>query len=378
MNKNHFDVVVLGAGGMGSATLFELARRGRRVLGLEQFDLVHKLGSSHGHTRVIRKAYYEHPNYVPLVLRAYERWYGLEQIAGRHLLTECGCLSLGLPGSEMMQGVQTAAREHRLPVEMLSAQDIRKRFPVFRFPEEYTGILEHEAGFLFVEDCVESHLKAAQKLGAKIHPLESVRAWQASGSGVEVVTDRDRYFAERLVITAGPWAGQLLAHWGKQLTVMRQTMQWYGTADDRRFRRDRFPIYLAEVPDGVFYGLPVIDANGHKIARHYGAPELSDPAAIDRKVTPEDERSIRGFLNRHLPAVNGPRRRAEVCIYTLTPDRHFILDLHPEQPQVAIAAGFSGHGFKFSSVVGEIMADLVEKGKTALPIDMFRLRRLGM
>jgi sarcosine oxidase len=375
MSENHFDVIVLGCGGMGSATLFELARRGRRVLGLEQFDLVHNLGSSHGHTRVIRKAYYEHPDYVPLVQRAYERWYQLEQITGRHLLTECGCLSLGLPESEMIQGVQQTARKHRLPVELHSQADVKRSFPQFQIPEDYVGVLEHDAGFLYVEDCVRSHLEAAQKLGAEIHPKEPATGWRLTGNGIEVQSQRGRYFAERLVITAGPWAGELLATLGRPLNVMRQTLHWFHSADDSQFRRDRFPIYLAEVPEGIFYGLPAIDSNGHKVARHYGAPELPDVSAIDRTVTPEDQVAVRGFLNRYLPAVNGPQTRAEVCIYTLTPDRHFLLDVHPEFPQVAIAAGFSGHGFKFASVVGEIMADLVEDGETRLPIDMFRLRR---
>jgi sarcosine oxidase len=235
--------------------------------------------------------------------------------------------------------------------------------------------MEHEAGFLFVEDCVASHLEAARNFGAEIHANEPAKNWRAAGRGVEVETDNCRYFADRLVITAGPWAGLLLANWAKPLTVMRQTLHWFGTADDSQFRRGRFPIYLAEVPEAIFYGLPAIDANGHKVARHYGSPELPDVNAIDRTVTAEDEVPVRSFLNRYLPTVNGPQTRAEVCIYTLTPDRHFILDLHPEHPQVAIAAGFSGHGFKFASAVGEIMADLVETGSTKLPIDMFRLGR---
>jgi sarcosine oxidase len=275
----------------------------------------------------------------------------------------------------MIQGVQQSAREHRLAVEVLSRNEVTQRFPPFQIPEDYVGVLEHDAGFLYVEDCVRSHLEAAQQFGAEIHADEPAKGCQPAGSGVEVQTDKDRYFADRLVITAGPWAGQLLAAWGKPLTVMRQTLHWFGTADDSQYRRDRFPIYLAEVPEGIFYGLPAIDANGHKVARHYGAPELPDVDAINRAITAEDEQPLRRFLNRYLPAVNGPQNRAEVCIYTLTPDRHFILDLHPEHPQVAIAAGFSGHGFKFASVVGEIMADLAEHGRTRLPIEMFQLKR---
>jgi sarcosine oxidase len=192
---------------------------------------------------------------------------------------------------------------------------------------------------------------------------------------VEVQTDRGRYSAGGLVLTAGPWAGQLLRQWGQRLSVMRQVQLWFGTADDRAFRRDVFPIYLADLDGAYFYGLPVIDGHGHKVARHYGAPELTDPKGIDRTVTQDDEIPIRAFLNAHLPAVNGLLRHGQVCTYTLTPDRHFILDRHPDHANVAIAAGFSGHGFKFAPVVGEIMADLLTTGRTQHPIEMFGIGR---
>lgn len=377
MSANRFDVIVAGVGGMGSATIFELARRGLRVLGIEQFDLVHVLGSSHGHTRVIRKAYYEHPNYVPLLHRAYERWYDLEQQTGKRLLVECGCLNIGPESSELIQGVRHACAEHKLPVEQLAAADIRRRYPPLQFDEPYVGILEREAGFLYVEECVRAHIEAGSRFGATIRPNETVIQWTCSGGGVSVETDRDTYHAGRLVITAGPWATNLLAQLRVPLTVMRQVPHWFGTTDDAWFRRDRFPIYMADTPGGYYYGVPVIDANGHKIARHYGQPELSGPEHIAREVRAEDETDVRAFLSRHVPAANGPRRHASVCIYTLTPDRHFILDRHPEHEQIAIAAGFSGHGFKFATVVGEIMADFAESGRTAHPIDMFRLSRFG-
>ena len=192
---------------------------------------------------------------------------------------------------------------------------------------------------------------------------------------MEVQTAKGRYAAARLVLTAGPWAGELLARHGAVLRVMRQVPCWFGTSDDRRFAHDRFPIFIAETPIGAFYGLPAIDSNGVKVAQHYGAPELGDPSSIDRTATAADEEQVRSFLHRFLPSANGPRRHASVCIYTLTPDRHFILDRHPEHANVAIATGFSGHGFKFASVVGEIMADLVESGRTAAPIELFRIGR---
>lgn len=376
MSDSPYDVIVLGCGGMGSAAAFELARRGRRVLALEQFAPGHDRGSSHGRTRVIRQAYYEHPAYVPLVRRAFERWYDLEQRTGRRLLTECACLNLGPPDRELIQGVQRSCAEHRLPVEVLSAEGIRRRFPVFRPEDGWVGVLERTAGFLAVEECVRAHAEEAARLGAVVRTQERVTSWEATGRGVTVTTERDRCHAASLVITAGPWAAQLLGRLGARLTVMRQVMLWFATADDARFRRDRFPIYLMDTPLGYYYGLPVIDPLGHKAARHYGADELADPAAIDRSPTDADAAPVRDFLSRYLPDAAGELRHAQVCIYTLTPDRHFVIDRHPDHPQVALAAGFSGHGFKFASVVGEILADLVERGRTEWPIELFRIGRL--
>src|SRR5947209_5938538 len=240
MPQPAFDVIVIGAGGMGSAAAFELARRGRSVLALEQFPLVHDRGSSHGHTRIIRRAYYEHPNYVPLVRRAFERWYDLEQRTGRHLLTECCCLSIGPPGGEVVTGVLAAAREHNLAVDQLLPVDLRTRFPQFRFDDGYSGVLERDAGFLYVEECVLAHLDAAKALGTEIHAEEPVTGWQATGSGVTVATTKDTYHAGRLVLTAGPWAGRLLGELGRPLRVMRQTILWFGTKDVAAFRCDRF------------------------------------------------------------------------------------------------------------------------------------------
>ncbi len=376
MSQFTFDVIVLGVGGMGSAACFELARRGRRVLGLEQFPLVHDQGSSHGQTRIIRTAYFEHPDYVPLLRRAWERWYELERLRGTHLLTECGCLNLGRPDSDVISGVRQSAQQYGLSIDVLDGREIARRFP-FQFGDDMLGVLEHQGGFLYVEACVRAHIEAALQCGATIHAEEPALSWNASPSGVRVTTAKGEYQAAKLVITAGPWAGQLLARFGANLRVMRQTQLWFGTRDDRAFQRDRFPVYIGEVPEGHFYGFPVIDGFGHKLARHYGAPELLSPDQIDRQPRPDDELPVRDFLRKYLPLVDGPVRRAQVCTYTLSPDRHFIMDVHPDHPNVSFAAGFSGHGFKFASVVGEIMADLAEKGRTDLPTGKFRLDRFA-
>ncbi|HEY1379324.1 MAG TPA: N-methyl-L-tryptophan oxidase [Gemmataceae bacterium] len=371
-----YDVIVLGLGGMGAAAAAELARRGRRVLGLEQFSPAHDRGSSHGHTRVIRTAYFEHPAYVPLVRRAFRLWHELEQRTGRHLLTACPCLSIGPPGGELVQGVRRAAREHGLAVEDLDPAGLVRRFPLFRFNESYVGLLEQDAGFVYVERAVKSFAADALARGATLRWEEPVRAWDATDAGVTVRTDRDTYQAGRLVIAAGAWATSLLGRLGAKLTVMRQVPVWLAPPDPRPFARDRFPIYLADTPEGTFYGLPAIDPRGHKVAQHYGAPELPGPETVDRTVTDADEAPVRAFVRAHLPGADGPRTAATVCLYTLTPDRHFVIDRHPEHATVAVAAGFSGHGFKFAPVVGELLADLAETGMTDGQTELFRIGRL--
>jgi len=375
MNAMTHDVIILGLGAMGSAAAFELARRGRRVLGLEQFGFGHDRGSAHGATRIIRKAYFEHPDYVPLLRRAYERWYDLEQRTGRHLFTECGCLSLGTPASELIAGVRQAAAEHRLPVEDLAHAELARRFPVFRLPADHVGVLERDAGFLHVEDCVQAHLDAARALGADLREHTPALAWRATDAAVTVTTAGETFAAAKLVIAAGAWAGQALMELGLPLTVRRKLLFWLATQDDARFRRDVFPTYLAETPAGFYYGFPVVDGHGHKLARHDGGDLVPDPTAVERSVAPGEDADVRAFAQAHLPAAAGSVRQAKVCLYTLTPDQHFILDTHPRHANVAIAAGFSGHGFKFASAVGEVLADLADAGRSALPIGMFGLAR---
>jgi sarcosine oxidase len=363
-----YDAIVIGCGGMGSAALFELARRGRRVLGLEQFPAVHERGSSHGHTRVIRTAYYEHSDYVPILRRTWERWYELEQLAGKPLLVETGCLSIGPADGELVAGVRAAARRHGLALEA------RDPAP-FRVPDGFDSVYEAKAGYLMVEECVRAHLERAVALGAELRTEEPVREWSADGDAVVVRTDRDTYRGAKLVVTAGAWATRLLADLGVPLTVMRQTMLWFEPKEPERFRRDRFPVFLYESPRGAFYGMPMIDARGVKVARHYGAPELPSPDGVDWTTSDADEAPVREFLSESVGAAIGRCTTRQACQYTLTPDRHFVIDRHPANANVAVAAGFSGHGFKFAPVVGEILADLTESGTTRWPIGFLRATR---
>jgi sarcosine oxidase len=362
--KNSADVIVVGLGTMGCATAWRLAQRGLRVIGLEQFPLGHDIGSSHGGSRIIRQAYYEHPDYVPLVRRAWEGWLELEQATGEHLLTECPCLSIGPPGGELVEGVRRSAAEHGLEIEDLAPAEVIRKYPAFRLLGGVECVIERTAGVLAVERCVLAMAGEARRLGVDLRQERVVR-WSAG----EVETERGRYTADRVILTAGPWAGALVG--GVPLSVMRQVVFWLRPSEPALFRRDRFPIFIADTPGGYFYGLPALDPSGVKVARHYGSSELASPEGVDREIHDSDEAPVRGFVREYLPAADGPRGDASTCIYTLTPDRHFVIGAHPSAAGVYLAAGFSGHGFKFAPVVGEILADLATVGRTAFSISLF-------
>jgi sarcosine oxidase len=372
----NFDAIVLGLGGMGSAATSALARRGVRVLGLEQFAAGHDRGSSHGQTRIIRTAYYEHPDYVPLCRASFGEWHALEQRVGRHLLTACPCLSIGLESGELVRGVLDAAQQHRLAIERFDAAALRNRYPQFQFDDQYVAVRELDAGFLYVDECVRALQDDARSHGAELRFGEPVIEWKAVDDGVAVRTEWETFSAGRLVVTAGPWAKAVLTDLDLPLTVMRQVPMWFQPANADRFGRRAFPIFIADTSEGAFYGLPKINPDGIKVARHYGAPELPGPEAVSRDVSDEDEAPVRRFLKAHIPAAAGPRSRASVCLYTLSPDRHFLIDRHPAHLQVALAAGFSGHGFKFAPVVGEVLADLATTGRTDQPVGLFTINRL--
>jgi sarcosine oxidase len=370
-----YDVIVLGLGAMGSATASVLARRGLRVLGLDRHDRGHTLGSSHGHTRIIRTAYYEHPDYVPLCRSAFGLWHDLEQRRGQHLLTSCPCLSIGTPDSELIRGVRSAAESHGLSLELLDAGQLRARYPQFQLGDSLVGALEQASGILYVDDCVRALQDDAARSGAELRFHEPVQKWKSQPGGVAVKTAWENLSAGALVVTAGPWARPILADLNLPLTVMRQTPLWFRPHRAADFRRDRFPIFLVDLPGGAFYGIPMLDSRGIKAALHYAAPEVENADEVSREVTLDDEQPVRAFLREYLPDAAGPCTDGSTCLYTLTPDRHFVVDRHPSHERVAIAAGFSGHGFKFAPAIGEALADLVTTGRTEWPIGLFSARR---
>lgn len=369
------DCIVIGVGGFGSGALDCLARRGASVLGIEQFDVPHDRGSSHGQTRIIRQAYFEHPDYVPLCIRAYELWDDLQADCGRTLSRMCGLMLAGPEDGEAIAGARLSARRYGVPIESLSAADAAGRFPGFRIPPEFSVVFEPHAGFLHVEDCVRAHVERAERHGAELRIRETVRNWRSEGGTVTVATDRGEYTAGRLVITAGPWAKQVLADMQLPLEVVRKPLFWFPTTDPALHVDNGCPGFLFEMPEGVFYGFPSLDGRTLKAAEHSGGRTVPDPAGVDRDAHPADTEPVAHFLAACLPGVDPVPHSHSICMYTLTPDRHFIVDRHPAHPNVVIGAGFSGHGFKFTTVLGEALADLALHGRTDLPVGFLSLER---
>ncbi len=381
-----YDAIVVGLGAMGSSAAFHLASRGQRVLGLEAFGRAHGLGSSGGLSRIIRLAYFEHPDYVPLLREAWRLWRELEAQSGEELLLQTGGLYIGQAGSEVLDGAIRSAREHGLPHEILDAAETMRRFPAFRLDPGIAALHEPMAGVLFPERVIETHLRMAERSGAEIHFDERVSGWgpapgrePAPGSApadgaIEVRTDHGTYFGDRLILAAGAWLTQLVPDLGLPLSVERNPLFWFQPVAPELFAPERLPVYLVDTGDETFYGFPMLPGQGAKVARHHdGTP--TDPDQLDREVHPADEAPVRRFLEHYLPDANGPTLDARVCMYTNTPDSDFIIDLHPGDPRVVICSPCSGHGFKFSSVVGSIAADLAIDGTTKLPIEFLSLRR---
>jgi sarcosine oxidase len=374
-----YDVIVIGVGGMGSATLYQLARRGCRVLGLEQFSIPHELGSSHGFNRIIRLAYAEHPDYVPLLRRAYELWREIENITQERLLFITGGIDAGSKESRTVVGSLLACQTHHLPHEYLTAAELHKRFPGYRLPDDMVAVYQPDGGFVLSERSIVNYVLAALSHGAEVHAHEKVTNWEQQDGGVKVVTNRGSYWAKRAVITAGPWAASLMPALRTLAVPQRQVLLWAQPLRPELFRLGAFPVFNMEASEGRFYGGP-IDAGpggvpGFKIGKYHHRLENADPDRVDRDIHDEDERVLREGIRRFFPEADGPTMALKTCLFTNSPDGHFLLDIHPEVPEVTIAAGFSGHGFKFCSVVGEIMADLVLRGETRHDIALFRLAR---
>ncbi|HQR21052.1 MAG TPA: N-methyl-L-tryptophan oxidase [Burkholderiaceae bacterium] len=374
MQDRTHDVAIVGLGAMGSAAAFELARRGLDVIGFDRFTPPHTLGSSHGDSRIIREAYFEDPVYVPMVQRAAELWRELERLAGTALLTQTGGLMIGVPGSVLVEGSRRSAQLHGLQYSMLSAGEIHERFPALHPEPGMVGVWEPRAGILRPEACVTAFLEQAQRRGATLRFDESVSNWQSDGPHVEVFTAQGRQRARQLIISAGAWVASLLPGLELPFRIERQVLHWFepiGDADS--FTPQRCPIHLWQFDDDrFFYGFPDQGA-GVKLAFHHGG-ETTAADEPRRAVTHAEVTGIRATVKRFVPGADGRLLRSVVCLYTNTPDEHFWIDWHPGHPNVLVASPCSGHGFKFAPVIGEILADLVERRPARFDLGPFRWR----
>jgi sarcosine oxidase len=372
-----YDAIVVGVGGMGSATVYELARRGRRVLGLERYDIPHDLGSSHGVNRIIRLAYWEHPAYVPLLRRAFELWRELELRCGERLLVVTGSIDAGTRDSRTFAGALRSCAVHSLPHEVFDAAALHRRFPAYQLPSDMAAVYQADGGFVLSERAIVSYVNAAHDLGAEIHAREPVLEWETGNDGVIVRTARATYRASRLVITAGPWAADLVPALRRITQPERQVMLWVQPRRPELFRAAQFPVFNMETPAGHYYGFPIFGIPGFKVGRYHHRSEAVHPDTMDRSCHPEDESVLREGIRRYFPDGDGPTLSMKTCVFTNSPDEHFIIDRHPTLPHVTVAGGFSGHGFKFCSVVGEILAELALEGQSRWDLTLFRLARFA-
>jgi sarcosine oxidase len=372
-----YDVIVIGLGGMGSAIAHNLAKHGVRTLGLERFSLNHTNGSSHGRTRIIRTAYFEHPSYVPLVKRAMELWFQLQKESEIEVIRMTGGLMVGERESELVSGTLESAEQHRLPHEILTFDEAKSRFPMFNLHKNEITVYQRDAGILFPEKCVEAHAHLAQKHGAELHFGEQAGKWSADKNGVVVKTEMGSYGARSLVFASGAWTTQLLAELNLPLQCERQTVFWFKPLESEGlFGSERMPIFVWQDRNRrYFYGFPNL-GEGVKVAQHHGG-QYTTPDAISRNVTEADEMPVRGFLESHMPWASGPVMSSTTCLYTNSPDGHFMIGHHPEHRNVIIVSPCSGHGFKFATAIGEAVREMVVDGKTTQDLSLFNVERFA-
>ncbi|TCP21302.1 N-methyl-L-tryptophan oxidase [Scopulibacillus darangshiensis] len=373
--KKQYEVIIVGAGSMGMATGYFLAKRGVSTLLIDANDPPHDRGSHHGETRTIRHAYGEGEHYVPLAIRAQELWHELEKESGEHLFSKTGVLCAGHSESSFIKETIHSAKTYALPIEIMGRDDIHKEWPGLSLPEGTLGCLETTSGVLFSEQCIKAYRKLAFDYSADLMTHTPVETISCYSNGVKVQTKDKDYYADKLIITAGAWTGELLKDIKLALQPVRKVLGWF-ESDDGLYNDARFPAFSFDLNNQLFYGTPSFGGSGVKIGRH-DAGQFVDPNKINREFGAHhsDEEDLRRFLNNYMPRAAGRLKQGKVCMYTRTPDEDFIIDSHPEYPHVAIAGGFSGHGFKFCSVVGEILSDLCLTGRTEHDLSPFSLSR---
>jgi sarcosine oxidase len=374
-----FDVIVAGVGAMGAQTCWHLARRGQRVLGLDRYDIPNAMGSSHGVHRIIRLAYFEHPAYVPILRRAYSLWRETEQLAGEQLLYVTGSLDIGAEGSAIIAGSLASCRQHALPHEVLSAAEVTARYPGYRLPDNFVAVLQSDGGFVASERAIAAAATLAMNAGAVLRAREAVLGFDVlpRGEGVRIRTNRDVYQARRLVLSTGAWIGEHVTALGPIAVPERQTLGWFRPKRPEHFQLGRFPVSNIKSDAGHFYQFPVWGVPGFKIGLYHHLGERGAADTLSREPNAHDEAALRRGLNAFFPDADGDVLALRTCMFTNTPDEHFIIDRLPDTPEVIVASPCSGHGFKFSSAIGEILADLAMDRAPAFDLSLFRLSRFA-
>jgi sarcosine oxidase len=372
-----FDVIVVGLGAIGSAALYHLARKNVAVLGIERFDLGHDRGSSHGATRVIRLSHYERLSYIPLLKRAYALWHELEIAAGQQIVHTTGIAEIGPPDGPLVTGTLAASKTHGLEFEILQADQLMRRFPAFRVPNNFVGVVQPDGGFIEAAAALGAYIRLAIEAGAQVRTGETVLSIQQTDEAVRIETDQAVYESEAVIVALGPWTKKLLPRLPVTLEIKRQVVGWFEPNELSVFSVDKFPVFLLESRHGIHFGLPKHTEPGIKLAKHYPYGPTIDPDNCDRLVTPDDEAGIRSAIAEFVPAASGRLVAAKTCMYTLTPDGTFIIDRLPNSPGIIVASPCCGHGFKFAPIVGEILSDLATIGMTEHDISDFRLERFS-
>ena len=375
-----WDVIVIGAGGVGSATAMHLAKSGVRTLGIDQYSPAHDRGSSHGQTRIIRQAYFEHPCYVPLLKRAYDLWGELEQYTNQKLFHRTGLVEIGPADGIVIPGVLHSAMTHDLPIERLSPADIRERWPGIGGNNDWRAVIEQNAGFLKVEQCVQAHLAMATHHGCDLVHNCGVHQWSSDSREVKVTTDHGVEIAAQLVIAGGPWTHSLIPELSKSLKILRKHLYWFQPESDGFQEKDGFPCFFHETANGFFYGFPCFDGTGVKIARHSGGQPIDAPdldSSTEITTDSEDRELVIDFANDYLPGLGSTLVKTAKCYYTSTPDEHFVIDQLPGHENVCVVAGLSGHGFKFASALGEIASNLALRKDIPFEVEPFAIKRFS-
>ncbi|HSU27216.1 MAG TPA: N-methyl-L-tryptophan oxidase [Chitinophagaceae bacterium] len=384
-NNLHFDVIVIGVGSMGSSACYHLAREGYKVLGLEKFKIGHENGAHTGQSRIIRKAYFEAPEYVPLLETAYKNWKELEDKTGEQLYFPTGLLYIGQPDHILIRGMKQSAALYQVPIENLSAKETRKRFPAFHLPPGFEIVHEPDAGFIPPEKAIRLYAEQAQLAGAEIHTKENVMRWELKGNHCVVTTGKREYKCNKLVITTGPWSRKMIPAIENKLLITRQFIAWVKMKKEQSFALGNFPCWMIADDErpGSYYGFPALptekfgEPGGMKMAHHFPG-QAADPDQVNRQATPEDEQNIEYALHKYFPGSYEAIHSSKTCLYANSPDENFIVDHLPGYDErVVIGCGFSGHGFKFVSLVGQVLADLAMKGKTDAAIDFLKLNRFA-